>query len=208
MKTEQVHVKNDGSGIERALAIPDNFAQTVKLNKKDALHLRLISEEMLGLVRAITGEFEADFWIEGDDKTGKICLEADVIMDAQKRRQLLASSTSGKNEEAKGVLGKIKELIVVGIENYEEVSKLQMMYGGSPLNYGAMGVENIEMSQAVITWSLQQYRNKVAETNDEDNAAESAWDELEKSVLANLADDVRVGINKDKVRINIYKSFS
>ena len=33
------------------------------------------------------------------------------------------------------------------------------------------------------------------------------WDELEKSIIANIADDVSVGINKDMVEMIITKRF-
>lgn len=207
MTTDQIFVKNDGTGIERALEIPDSFAQKEGITGKDALHIRLLAEEMLGMVSAIAGEFSASFWMEGDNTECRLCLEAKTIMDIEKRRGLLAASSTGKNEAAKGVMGKIMELIEVGMENYEEVNKLQMMYGGSPLNYGTMGMESAEMSQAVLTWSLQRYRDNVSGQTDEDHASEEAWDELEKSVVANLADDVRVGIKKDNVTIIIYKKF-
>ena len=207
MTTDQILIKNDGTGIERALEIPDSFAQKNGITGRDALHIRLLAEEMLGMVGAVAGEFSANFWIEGDSSECRLCLEAETAMNTEKRRELLSASSTGKNEAAKGVMGKIMELIEVGMENYEDVNKLQMMYGGSPLNYGSMGMESIEMSQAVLTWSLQRYRDSVSAEADEDRASEEAWDELEKSVVANLADDVRVGIKRDKVTITIYKKF-
>ncbi len=207
MTTDQIFVKNDGTGIERALEIPDSFAQKTGIAGRDALHVRLLTEEMLGMVSAIAEEFSANFWMEGDNSECRLCLEAETIMNTEKRKGLLAASSTGRNEATKGVMGKIMELVEVGMENYEEVNKLQMTYGGSPLNYGTMGMESAEMSQAVLTWSLQQYRDSVSVQTDEDHASEEAWDELEKSVVANLADDVRVGIKKDKVTIIIYKKF-
>lgn len=41
----------------------------------------------------------------------------------------------------------------------------------------------------------------------EDTAAEEAWDELEKSIVAKLADDVQVGIRSGKVELVIRKRF-
>ena len=131
---------------------------------------------------------------------------ADVEMDPEKRKGLIAASTSKKNEAAKGIMGKIRELFEVGMENYDEIGRLQVQYGVDPLCYGTMGIDNETMSQAMLSWSLRQYRESLSSETEEEYY-EEAWDELEKSVVANLADDVRVGIKSDKVQITIFKKF-
>ena len=60
----------------------------------------------------------------------------------------------------------------------------------------------------VMTWSLSQYRENVGDLYEQGNLEEEVWDELEKSVLANLADDVKVGVRKDQVDITVDKNFS
>ncbi len=35
-----------------------------------------------------------------------------------------------------------------------------------------------------------------------------AWDELEKSIVANIADEVQVGVQKDSVELVIIKQFA
>lgn len=205
MTTEQVYVKNDGSGLAQALHVTDAFIVKQHLSKRDTMHVRLLAEEMLGMVRAITGEFKALFWVEGNNEECRIKLNANVEMDSDKRRGLMSASTSGKNASTKGIMGKIREIVEIGMENYEDVSRIQAEYGVDPINYGMMGIDNEMMSQAVLAWSLRQYRDNVYESKDESEAYEEAWDELEKSVIANLADDVCVGILKDKVEITITK---
>ena len=207
MTTDQVYVKNDGSGLDKALHVTDGFIKKNNLSKRDSMHVRLLAEEMLGMVRAITGEFKALFWIEGNNEQCHLRLTADVEMDPNKRRELMSASTSGKNTSARGIMGKIRELVEIGMENYEDVSKLQMQYGVDPISYGMMGIDNEMMSQAMLTWSLNQYRESVSGSRDENEAYEEAWDELEKSIVANVADDVQVGIMKDKLEMTIFKRF-
>ena len=131
-------------------------------------------------------------------------------MDYSKRQDLLSVSTSGKNEAARGIMGKIRELFEVGVQNYQEINKLQMDYGvNNSLAYGSMGIDpSNAMSQAVFTWSLQQYRTSVSDSMSDSEAAEEAWDELEKSIVANIADDIKVGIKQDVVEMTIYKKFA
>ncbi len=207
MTTEQVYVKNDGEGLDKALILAENFAKTVELSTRNSIHLRLLTEEVLGMVHAITGEFKAVFWLEGDAKECKILLKADTLMDSTKRKELISASSSGKNEAAKGIMGKIRELVEVGMENFDEMGQLQMQYGVNPMAYGNMGLDNEAMSQAMLTWSLKQYRESLSEESSEEYY-EEAWDELEKSVVANLADDVRVGIRNDKLNLTVIKKFS
>ena len=52
-------------------------------------------------------------------------------------------------------------------------------------------------------WSLEQYKNTVKK----DEQAE-AWDELEKSVIASVADDVIVGVKGKQANIVIVKKFA
>lgn len=207
MTTEQVYVKNDGEGLDKALILAENFARTVELSTRNSIHLRLLTEEVLGMVHAITGEFKAVFWLEGDAKECRILLKADTLMDSTKRKELISASSSGKNEAAKGIMGKIRELVEVGMENFDEMGQLQMQYGVNPLAYGNMGLDNEAMSQAMLIWSLKRYRESLSEESSEEYY-EEAWDELEKSVVANLADDVRVGIRNDKLNLTVIKKFS
>ena len=52
-------------------------------------------------------------------------------------------------------------------------------------------------------WSLENYRSSVKKEE-----ASEAWDELEKSVIASVADDVIVGIKGKRASIVIVKNFA
>ena len=207
MTTEEVYVKSEGSGFDSALKVVDDFNEGVKLTERSAMHVRLLAEEMLGMVNAISHDFEALFWVEGDHKECRLKLHATIDMDPSKRRELMSVSSSGRNISARGVMGKIREMLEVSMENYDDVGKLQMQYGISPMSYGMMGVDNEMMSQAVLSWSLKQYRDSISDLKDENEANEEAWDELERSIVANIADDVQVGILRDEVRLIVTKRF-
>ena len=51
-------------------------------------------------------------------------------------------------------------------------------------------------------WSLNKYKVSVQESEKE------AWDELEKSIIANLADDVIVGVKGKQASIVVVKKFN
>ena len=68
-----------------------------------------------------------------------------------------------------------------------------LMSMGSPsmAAEGYAGVQN-------ILWSMEQY--KAALDGEEQK---EAWDELEKSIVANIADDAVVGVKKDRIDMTI-----
>lgn len=205
ISTERISVGGDGQGFDQAIEAAEDFAVLIKLDKKAKMHLRLLTEEMLGMVKAIAGEFQAVFYADRDGDDYRLHLDAEISMDPNKRRELISASSSGKNEAAKGIMGRIMDFVEVGMENYDEVSKLQNRYSISPLSYGVMGMDGDAMNQAMLTWSLKQYRDSLYDTNGEAEGYAEAWDELEKSIVANLADDVKVGIRKDRMEMTISK---
>ncbi|MCR4907682.1 MAG: hypothetical protein K5985_02560 [Lachnospiraceae bacterium] len=207
MQTDKTFVSSSGTGVEKALAQSGLFSRTEGLARKDAMHLRLLSEETMGMVRSITEEFNAMFWIQGDRKSANVFLEARADMNRAQRRKLIALSTNGRNMAVRGVMGKIREIVETGISDYELVNSLQTDYGTGTLMYGSMGGNAADaMSQAVFSWSLQRYRDNIK--NEEEELAKVAVDELEKSIVANLADDIKVGIQKDRVELSLAITFS
>lgn len=208
MVSDQIYVSNDGSGMQEALALADRFAAYYQLSPRDCMHLRLLSEEAMVMVRMIAGNYRALFWLEGSENQCRIVLEFRTEMDVEKRKELIAVSTSKKNDAAQGVLGKIREIIEVGFLDYEEADQMVMNYGGDPYSYWSMGIDpQNAAAQSMLNWSLNTYRNSLDEMKENGRQVEEVWDELEKSIVANLADDVRVAIRQDKVDMTILKEF-
>ena len=216
MQTEKIKVDNSGQGLSSAMEEAEKFASTLKLNKKGQLRLRLLTEETLGMVRAIVGGFSAVFWIEWRDsifkwENGGTCvlhLEADADVNYVKRQELLSVSTEGQNIAPRGIMEKVRELVEAGLYGLDESLKFQTEYGAGTLDYGTLGMVGGGMSQILYSWSMQKYRDSVAESREGNEAAAEAWDELEKSVIAKIADEVRVGVRKGSVELVIVKDFS
>lgn len=190
MKSDVINVSSEGSGMNEALLQAEKVAAFKSLNKKDTIHLRLFAEEMMGMMKALTGEHEADFWIEADDNACHLHLLASTPMYMEKREKLLSVSTSGKND-VKGFMAKVKNIFEKTIEimdnSYSE----------------AVGTGIVEPSgyAAFSGWSLSEYRADFEKDYDEQ------WDELEHSVVAKLADEVRIRINGKNVEMIIDKTF-
>ncbi len=203
MKSDVIHVTNTGEGIALALSQAEAVAAYKSLSPKDSLHLRLLAEEMMGMMRALAGEQEADFWIEdeGGDGAFRLHLKAQMQMDPDLREKLLSASTSGKNAAAKGVSGKIRDLFSRMLEG---VGNVDAYAAGFPPVY----TETLSVSAAAAlaknapyTWSFNKYRSGAATDPDR----EEDWDELEKSVLAKVADEIEISISGGYVEMIVYK---
>ena len=116
----------------------------------------------------------------------------------------LAASSSGKNAAAKGLMGRIRDMIAVlmlpekGDSAVPSGLSLGLMSLGSPTSYRSAGA---------YAWTLNEYKSQVRSGREKDEEAAEAWDELERSIVANLADDVSVRIEGSEVEIAITKTF-
>ena len=109
MKSDVIKIDNSGNGFQDALIQTTKSAQFRNLSHKETLQLRLCAEEMLSLARSVTGEMQASFWVESTGKQFDMHLSTKTVMDREKRENLLASSTSRKNEAAATFLGKLRD---------------------------------------------------------------------------------------------------
>lgn len=175
-----------------ALAEAENFAHRCGLSQKRLLHLRLLAEELLGMAGSVVAVRQGTFWIEREGMAYRLCLKAYVQTGEAGTRRLMEASSTGENTFYKGVTGKIRQAV-------DWLS--QGDADGLPTTRG-VGVGLMPSTQE-IEWSLTRYREKMKQ----DEKAE-AWDELEKSVLTKLADDILVGVRSDEVAITIAKVFS
>ncbi len=205
METNHVYVNGAEERIELALAEADRFSEYQNLSVRDSLRIRLLTEELLGMVRGLTGDYTAMFWIEGNTRKCYLHLQAKTEMSNEKRAELIAASTSGKNAAAKGLGGHLRNLIEIGLQSFDDVAKLNTQNGETAALY-SFGMEPTATTFSPGSWTLSRFRENLP-APEERKGTEDVWDQLEKSVLANLADDVSVGIRDQKVDITVEKKF-
>ena len=200
MKSDVIHVTNTGDGVAEAVMQAELVARFKSLPQKDSIHLLLLTEEMLGMMKALTGEQEADFWIEDDNEGFQLHLQAKTKMNTEMRKKLLSASSSGENIAAKGVMGKMRDLFNRLVEPTEAPIASEYAAGWVSPNLstaGAAAVAKNYSSATVNVWSFNRY--KASKAKDE------AWDELEKSIIANIADEVEIGIAEGSVEMIVFK---
>jgi len=205
MKTNVLNIEATPESLNTALDEIEKYCNgnILKDNKKAHLQMRLLGEETICLIRDIAGKNTISFWIEGNGKKNAINLEMTADTGLDTKEELMKLSKSGKNISAKGILGKIKSVIEDCMYGFDEANNYLttgMMYDAT-LSYGIVPLSGA-FNQNV--WSLNQYRSELEkdkETREED------WNEIERSIIANVADDVLIGALNCKIKVIIKKSF-
>lgn len=200
MKTDIVVVSNSGIGMEDAFRQTELVGQYKHLSPKSILHLRLLAEEMMGLMRSITGEKTGQFWIEDNDGMFLLHLLVDTRMNTVKREKLLNTSTSGKNEYAKGIMGHIRDF-------FDRNADQDVVAFTNPIMMSGV-YDNAQDILHDVEWSMVKYRQDVYSTKDESTEHAAAWDELEQSVITHVADEIKVFIHNQQVELVVYKKLA
>ena len=191
MKTEKIVVSSKGRGMDAALAQADQTASQMGLSPREALHMRLLVEEMMNMVRSIIGDLEGKFWIETEDKAYRLYLQMASVLGTEQRKQLISASTSGQNEAHRGIMGKIRAFFE------------PMPIEDTPAYLAGTIVRGDENDD--LNWSMEAYRERLLNRKDASDEAQEEWDELEKSVVSHIADNVTVSIRNYNVELMIYK---
>lgn len=204
MKTDVIEITAQGEGVENALSETERAAAYRNLKQKQALRLRLLAEEMTGMLRTIVGDERFRYWVESEGTAFALHLETQTVMTQQLRKALLNTTSSGKNEAAKGFMGRLREIFTAMSESYQPIDT-EMRYGYSYVDVTGFDASmDASPNAALLGWSLRAYREAVAENKEKEP---EKWDELEKSITAKLADDVKIFIRGNNVEMVIEKTF-
>ena len=163
-------------------------------NEKQTLQLRLICEEIDGMLPNVIDDFDGELWIEYEDGVCKVNVCIDIPeLTTSKKEELIKVSKDKKNAFAVGLVGKIRSVIedlFLDEETFKTYDMARLFNAGVECSVGI---------ESAYSWSLNKYKNAVKQENIED------WDELEKSIIANIADDVIVGVKGKRATIIVVK---
>ena len=189
-------IENGTADLKAILQESERVGNYNGLTQKETLQLRLICEEIDGMLPNVIGEFNGDFWIEFEDDVCKVNACIDIPeLNTTKKEELISLAKNKKNAAAVGIVGKIRNVI----ENLFLTEQATIVYDSDNSFYMTKGYHNqIDFS---CIWSLNNYKTTC------EKADEDGWDELEKSIIANLADDVIVGVKGKKANIVVVKKF-
>ena len=198
MRSNICKIEKGTKDLAAILKESERVAEYNGFTHKQTLQLRLLCEELDGMLPYIINDFDGDFWIEYEDGVCKINASVQIpAFNTDKKEELIGVAKNKKNAAAVGIVGKIRD----ALENFFMNEESASAFGPWSGTYFLANGYGENMNYAYL-WSLEQYRGTVKQEE-----RSEAWDELEKSVIASVADDVIVGIKGKQADITIIKKF-
>ena len=194
MKSDICIVEKGGLGLEKVLLEVEKVTEYNGMQKKEALRLRLLAEELVGMLPELVKNFEGRFWLQNDENRYELHTELFVEnLSIEDKEALLKVSANKKNAAASSFMGKLRDVVENMLLSSDVPMDPDYLYG-----YDTSDVHY------TYVWTLEYYINQQRERLPDNS---EKWDELEKSIVAKLADDVIVGVRGKKVEIIIKKEF-
>jgi len=198
IKTEKLWISSTVRRAWDAGEMVDEFAGEAGLSEKERQYLQLLTEETVGMVQAMEMAFEGEIWIEGDEKGYAVLLEADT---REKEESPAAQACP------EGFMAKIAEMLNCSYA-FDDISEVPDHLADTLPDYMSYGMaEDRKGPVWAGKWSLTAYRETLEEKR-KDPKSEGVLDELEKSIVAQIADEVTVGITGKKIRLEIARKTS
>ncbi len=198
MTTARLWVSNAVRRNSDAAEILTEFADENGITGRDYLHLSLLAEETLGMASQILHVYDGELLIEKTAAGYEIILEADVHENDGGKAAPAASP--------EGFMAKIAGMLNCSYM-FENLSDMPEDLAGMLPDYMSYGIrEGKEAHAWAGRWYLSVYRQNLQKRKGENPAAEPALNELEKSIVAHLADEVTVGIHGHRIRLVISKA--
>ena len=198
MRSNVCRIENGTKDLTLILKESEKVAVYNELNHKQTMQLRLLCEEADGMLPKVVDKFNGDFWIEFEKGVCKIYISFAIKeFTTEKKDGLVDISTSKRNAAAHGVVGKMRS----ALENL--FLDVETTHGFDVSESAYYPTDFRDCTDYSSVWSLDRYRSTVRREEQTE-----AWDELEKSVIASLADDIIVGVKGQRADIIIVKKFS
>lgn len=190
MKSNICYFYNE-NGIEDVLDEIEKTARYCGFSNKQTLQLRLLSEELIGMIQVMKSEFEGQFWIETGIDSCDLHMLMDVLFEDDEIKDEL-KNIAEINKKSKSLVGDIYEFIV----NVMAGKKARTLKPNSPM------VRASFTGLGTVNWSLSSYKRVLKETGNSDEI-----DFLDKSIIGKLSDDILLSTRDNQVELIIKKDF-
>lgn len=196
MKSNVCKIEKGTRDLDAILKECERVATYNDLTHKQSLQLRLLCEEIDGMLPNIIDEFEGKLWIDFENGVCKVNISIIIPeINTDKKNELISIANNKKNAAVVGIVGRIRN----ALENFMLNEDVKSAFAASS-GILCLAGECLDYS---YYWTLDQYRSTVKKEEQADD-----WDELEKSVIASVADDVIVGVKGSQADIIIVKKFA
>jgi hypothetical protein len=199
MRSNICKIEKGTKDLAAILKESERVAEYNGFTHKQTLQLRLLCEEIDGMLPNIIDDFDGEMWIDFEDGVCKITVSIRIPeFNIDKKEELIGIAKNKKNAAAVGIVGKIRNAIENFFLDEETMKSMALSAGDAEFSNGYY--EGVDYA---YLWRLEEYRSTVKK-----EAQTDAWDELEKSVIASASDDVIVGVKGKCAEIVIIKKFA
>lgn len=156
--------------------------------------IRLLTEEVYSMFYELLEKEKLDFSLEKETNKFVISVTTSALTNSETKEQFLKMSSSGKNDAYKGIKGFFKSILD------------SLILGASVATDGCsraeLGFSEYEYDfTRMYRWQLSEYIEKTPVEK-----VKEKWDELEKSIIMNFADDISISIRDDVIEMVITKN--
>lgn len=156
--------------------------------------IRLLTEEAYSMFYELLETKKLDFALEKDNSKFTITFQTRAWTNEETKEQFLKVSSSGKNDAYKGIKGFFKSII--------DSLLLGASVAGDGCSRAEFGFSEYECDfYKVHRWQLSEYIERTPVEK-----VKAKWDELEKSIIMNFADDISISMRDDVIEMSIIKS--
>ncbi len=197
METVSLWVSSEVRRNSDADEILKEFAEENGIAGRDYFHLCLLTEETLGMASQMLQVYDGELRLEKTAAGYEIILEAAVHEKGSGKAAPAASP--------EGFMAKIAEMLNCSFM-FENITEMPEDLAGMLPDYMSYGMREGSGARAWAgRWSLSAYRRSLRLQQEETRTADPALEELEKSIVAHLADEVTIGIHGHRIRLVISK---
>ena len=156
--------------------------------------MRLLTEELYSMFYELLENDKLNYSLEKEINKFKITVTTSAWTNEETKEQFLKMSSSGKNDAYKGIKGFFKSILDSLI--------LGASVAGDGCSRAEFGFSEYECDfSKMYRWQLSEYIERTPVEK-----VKAKWDELEKSIIMNFADDISISIRDDIIEMVIIKN--
>ena len=205
----------DDSGRSDILDEVERMAKDYKLIRRNQLQLRLLAEELICFLQKVPTEYEAAFWIEQRDDEFELHLKTQIPLGSDNRQKIGEYNPLESFDEVNGLMERLCDFFLINVKNYVNTGK----------NYIDISdkVTSCFCGLGILNWSFERYNKRIKDIYSDmnngkyidiqkkdilDKMIPAMSDEIDKSIIAQLSDDIYALMQKNNIEIIVQKKFA
>ena len=192
-KSKTIPIDGSQEALATAMKETERYSKSENLNKKMEMRMRLLSEEVLSLVQGIDNIKDGSFHIERNEADYEIILDAMAVLSKEKKKSFKQARDMASATDP-GMTDMLKSAITA------MMAKCDRHKTGGEEQHNAMD-DSIISADDNYGWSYNVYKEKENANKPIEELMKE--DVLEKSVISAFADDIKLSMTNNKLKIRV-----